>query len=323
MAKQVTFKTIFPAVSVPLNDDYSINEEEFRLYLRWIKSFYDRGIQGLVCNGHTGEITGLTRAERKRVTEICAEECGDIMTIISGVNCENTAESIEMAKEAKEAGADGILLMPPHMWLRFGMNPDAPFEYVKDVAEGADIDIIIHLYPAMTKANYPVETLIKMCKEIDHVKCIKMGTRVTPIYEHDVRLLRQECPDISLITCHDETLCVSWFPGMDGALIGFAGCVPELITDAWEVFKNPDKHSLKEAQEASNRIYPISQAIYGGGQPSGEAHARLKEALKQRGIFKSALMRKPVLPLDQGQKDWVEKGLRLSGLGKVDINQFR
>ena len=110
---------------------------------------------------------------------------------------------------------------------------------------------------------------------------------------------------------------------MDGALIGFAGCVPELITDAWEVFKNPDKHSLKEAQEASNRIYPISQAIYGGGQPSGEAHARLKEALKQRGIFKSALMRKPVLPLDQGQKDWVEKGLKLSGLGKVDINQFR
>ncbi|EFV00725.1 dihydrodipicolinate synthetase family [Pseudoramibacter alactolyticus ATCC 23263] len=323
MAKTVTFKTIFPAVSVPLNDDYSINEEEFRVYLRWIKSFYDKGIQGLVCNGHTGEITGLTRAERKRVTEICAEECGDIMTIISGVNCENTAESIEMAKEAKEAGADGILLMPPHMWLRFGMNPDAPFEYVKDVAEGADIDIIIHLYPATTKATYPVETLIKMCREIDHVKCIKMGTRVTPIYEHDVRLLRQECPDISLITCHDETLCVSWFPGMDGALIGFAGCVPELITAAWDVFRHPDQHTLKEAQEASNRIYPISQAIYGGGQPSGEAHARLKEALRQRGVFQSALMRKPVLPLDQGQKDWVANGLKLSRLPQVDMNQYK
>ena len=323
MAKTVTFKTIFPAVSVPLNDDYSINEEEFRVYLRWIKSFYDKGIQGLVCNGHTGEITGLTRAEKKRVTEICAEECGDIMTIISGVNCENTAESIEMAKEAKEAGADGILLMPPHMWLRFGMNPDAPFEYVKDVAEGADIDIIIHLYPATTKATYPVETLIKMCREIDHVKCIKMGTRVTPSYEHDVRLLRQECPDISLITCHDETLCVSWFPGMDGALIGFAGCVPELITAAWDVFRHPDQHTLKEAQEASNRIYPISQAIYGGGQPSGEAHARLKEALRQRGIFQSALMRKPVLPLDQGQKDWVANGLKLSQLPQVDMNQYK
>lgn len=161
MAKVKTFKTIFPAVSVPLNDDYSINEPEFRAYLRWIKSFYGKGIEGLVCNGHTGEITGLTRAERKRVVEICSEECGDVMTIISGVNCENTAESIAMAKEAKEAGADGILLMPPHMWLRFGMNPNAPFEYVKDVAEGADIDIIIHLYAR------PAGLLVKAAKALD------------------------------------------------------------------------------------------------------------------------------------------------------------
>ena len=65
MAKEVTFKTIFPAVAVPMNDDYTINEPEFRSYLRWIKSFYDKGMKGLVCNGHTGEITGLTREERK------------------------------------------------------------------------------------------------------------------------------------------------------------------------------------------------------------------------------------------------------------------
>ena len=323
MTKTKNFKTIFPAVSVPLNDDYSINEGEFRAYLRWLKSFYDKGIQGLVCNGHTGEITGLSRKERNRVIEICAEECGDIMTIISGINCENTIESIEMAKEAKAAGADGILLMPPHMWLRFGMHPEAPFHYVKDVAEGADIDIIIHLYPATSKANYPVESLIKMCKEIDHVKSIKMGTRVTSIYEHDVRLLMNECPDVSLIICHDETLCVSWFPGMDGALIGFAGCVPELICPAWDVFSNPDKHTLKEAQNWSDRIFHISQAIYGGGQPSGEAHAKLKEALVQRGIFSNGIMRKPVLPLNQEEKDWVAIGLERSELPVVDMNQYK
>ena len=108
MAKVKTFKTIFPAVSVPLKDDYSIDEPAFRAYLRWLKTFYGKGIEGLVVNGHTGEITGLTRAERKYATQICAEECGDVMTIISGVNCENTAESIEMAREAKEAGAEFI-----------------------------------------------------------------------------------------------------------------------------------------------------------------------------------------------------------------------
>ena len=60
----------------------------------------------------------------------------------------------------------------------------------------------------------------------------------------------------------------------------------------------------------------------GGGQPSGEAHARLKEALKQRGIFSSALMRKPVLPLNQEEKDWVALGLERSQLPEVDMTQF-
>lgn len=314
MSKVKNFKTIFPAISIPMFEDYSINEALLRKYVRWLASFDEIG--GLVCNGHTGEITGLTRAERKRVVEIVADEVGDELTIISGINCENTMESIEMAKEVKEAGADGILLMPPHMWLRFGMNPNAPFEYVKDVAEGADIDIIIHLYPATSKAFYPVETLIKMCKEIEHVKCIKMGTRVTALYEHDVRVLRQECPDVSLITCHDETLMTSWYPGMDGALIGFAGCVPELITAAWKAVKEQDYEKCREYAE---KLYPISQAIYGGGQPSGEAHARLKEALVQRGVFDNALMRRPVLPLDNQEKEWVKAGLEKSGAGKVTL----
>ena len=42
------------------------------------------------------------------------------------------------------------------------MNPNAPFEYIKDVAEGADIDIIIHLYPASagkeTKGRFHLKT---------------------------------------------------------------------------------------------------------------------------------------------------------------------
>ena len=315
MPKTKNFRTIFPAISIPFNEDESIDEALLRKYVRWLASFDEIG--GLVVNGHTGEITGLSRAERKRCVEVVADEVGDRLTIVSGINCENTKESIEMAKEAKEAGADAILLMPPHMWLRFGMAPEAPFQYIKDVAEGADIDIVIHLYPATSKAFYPVETLVKMCKEIPHVKCIKMGTRVTSIYEHDVRVLKAEVPHISLITCHDETLCTSWIPRMDGALIGFAGCVPEIICKAWKDFKNDAPISV--IRDDSDCIYHISQAIYGGGQPSGEAHARLKEALVQRGIFKNAIMRKPVLPLSQEEKDWVAEGLKKSNCGKVDL----
>lgn len=68
MAKVKNFKTIFPAVSVPLNEDYSINEPEFRAYLRWIKSFYGKGMDGLVCNGHTG---GDHRTDKSRKKTRC------------------------------------------------------------------------------------------------------------------------------------------------------------------------------------------------------------------------------------------------------------
>ncbi len=79
--KIINWKTIFPAICIPLHDDYSINEPELRRYVRWLASFDEIG--GLVCNGHTGEITSLSRAERKRVVEIVADEVGEQVMIIS------------------------------------------------------------------------------------------------------------------------------------------------------------------------------------------------------------------------------------------------
>mgnify|MGYP003623753491 CR=1 FL=1 len=47
---------------------------------------------------------------------------------------------------------------------------------------------------------------MEISKEITHVKAIKMGTRVTPVSEEEVRELRREAPDVTLITCHGESL---------------------------------------------------------------------------------------------------------------------
>ena len=49
----------------------------------------------------------------------------------------------------------------------------------------------------------------------------------------------------------------------------------------------------------------------------------MPQGLKQRGIFTSALMRKPVLPLNQEEKDWVALGLERSQLPAVDMEQYK
>jgi len=291
MGKQERWENIFPAICVPFNDDYSVNEAEFRTYLQWLAS-HDL-IDGLVANGHTGEIPSLKRAERKQVTTIVADEVGERVTVITGVSAEGTFETIEHAQDAQAAGADGILLMPPHSWLRFGMRQEAVVKFFRDVAEAIDIGIIIHLYPYGTKAFYPVETVIELAA-IPNVKTLKMGTRQMALYERDIRLLRRKTPDLTILTCQDEYLLSSLYVGVDGALIGFGCCIPEVITEAWKAVKDGDFAKTRQLQE---QIFPMAEAIYGIGQPSGDAHARMKEALKQREIFSSALMRPPVLPL--------------------------
>jgi 4-hydroxy-tetrahydrodipicolinate synthase len=294
--KKERWENLFPAICIPFNKDFSINEEELRHYIRWLSGF--NLIEGIVTNGHTGEITSLFADERKEVTKIVAEEAKDKKVIISGVSAEGTDEAVKHARDAQDAGADGILLMPPHNWLRFGMKQDAAIQLFKDVASQIDIGIIIHLYPHGTKAFYPVETLIEMAK-IPNVKSLKIGTRNMALYERDVRILRREAPDLSILTCHDEFLLSSMYVGVDGALIGFAGCIPELLCEAWRAVKDND---FVKTRELEDQIFPMSEAIYGIGEPSGDAHARMKEAMRLRGIFSSSLMRKPLLPLDREEK---------------------
>lgn len=302
---------IFPATCLPLNDDYSVNEGELRRYVRWLAGIDQ--IRGLVCNGHTGEITSLSPAERRRVTQVIASEVSGDVLVISGVSAEGTLEAIEHAQAAQDAGADGILLMPPHNWLRFGMKPETPVRFFERVAGAIDIGIVIHLYPAATKAFYPAETVIEMAR-IPNVKALKTGTRHMALYERDCRLFRRRVPQLSLLTCHDESLLSSMYVGVDGALIGFAGCIPELICEAWRAVKAGDFARTRELQD---RIFPMAEAIYGIGQPSGEAHARMNEALYQRGVFSTPLMREPVLPLDEAEKAEVCAALQAARVAPV------
>ncbi len=301
--KKERWENLFPAICVPFKKDFSINEEELRRYIRWLGEF--NLIEGIVTNGHTGEITSLFAEERKAVTQIAAEEAKDKKVIISGVSAEGTDEAVKHAEDAQDAGADGILLMPPHNWLRFGMKQEAAVQLFKDVASQIDIGIIIHLYPHGTKAFYPVETLIEMAK-IPNVKSLKIGTRNMALYERDIRILRREAPDLSILTCHDEFLLSSMYVGVDGALIGFAGCIPELLCEAWQAVKDND---FVKTRELEDQIFPMSEAIYGIGEPSGDAHARMKEAMNLRGIFSSSLMRKPLLPLDRDEKRKVKNAV--------------
>jgi 4-hydroxy-tetrahydrodipicolinate synthase len=288
------YRGIFPAMQLPFKPDLSIDEPELRRFAGWLAGH--RGIGGLVTNGHTGEVFALTAARRAEATRIVADELKAKIPVVSGICCEGIAEAIEHAQMARDAGAKAILVMPPHQWLRFGMRqPENVVDFFTAVGQGCGLDIIVHVYPASTRASYSFETLAALAR-LPWVKCMKIGTREMNKYARDVRVIRQANPDVTILTCHDEYLLASMVQGVDGALVGFASLIPRMIVDLYAAVCDGD---LKRAMQLQGQINPLKDVIYGGGEPTGDAHARMKMAMCLAGILKSPTVQPPTrLPVD-------------------------
>ena len=212
---------VYPATLCPFHADESIDEEGLVASIADVASV--PGIEGVVCNGHTGEIMSLSPAERAQVTRCVAAgvaqanaKTGRRVKVISGVSAEGSQEAIDHAIEAREAGAEAILLMPPHHWLRFGRSSATAVGFIEDVAAGGGVSIIIHQYPAWTKAGYTLAEMQEMVR-LPEVVMVKMGTRDMARWRYDYEQLKAVAPHVSITTCHDEFLLATLLEGADGA----------------------------------------------------------------------------------------------------------
>jgi 4-hydroxy-tetrahydrodipicolinate synthase len=303
---------VFPATLCAFHDDESIDEQGLRGYLCELAGV--EGIKGLTCNGHTGEIMALRPDERARVTRIAVEavgESGRDVKVVSGVSAEGSLEAVDHALAAKQAGADAILLMPPHHWLRFGRSSQTAIGFVQDVAADADVPIIVHQYPSWTKAGYTLDEMLEMVA-IPRVVAIKMGTRDMARWLYDYEQIKSAAPHVSVITCHDEFLLPTLLEGSDGALVGFAGFAPELMVELVHAALDGD---LARAKAAQKTVAPLARIIYNFGEPGCGAHQRMKVARWLMGTFPSPVFRRPVRPLPRAEIERIRTELEAIGFG--------
>lgn len=281
------FHGLIPAITVPFRPDYSIDDAELRRFAAWLGR--EEGVVALMTNGHTGEVFSLTPRERAEVTRITAEATQGICPVISSIVCEGIADAVEQAGWAKAAGAQGLDIMPPHHWLRFGFRREQVIDYFTAIGEATGLPLVVHVYPAWTKASFSSALLADLAR-LPYVRAFKIGTREMNKYAQDLKQIRAVAPEKALLTCHDEYLLASMVQGVDGALVGFASLVPGLINDLLKAVKAGD---LALAQRIQGQIDPLKDAVYGAGEPTAEAHACMKAAMQAAGILKDARMRPP------------------------------
>jgi 4-hydroxy-tetrahydrodipicolinate synthase len=154
------------AMVTPFRKDSSLDEITLRSL---VKRQVDEGINFLVPCGTTGENPTLTRQEHLRVVEITLEETKGRVPVLAGAGGYNTAEVIELAKEIKVIGADGILSVTPYY---NKPTQEGLYQHYKAIAAAVKLPIIVYSVQGRTGVNVEPATL-KRLSEIDYVVGVK------------------------------------------------------------------------------------------------------------------------------------------------------
>jgi 4-hydroxy-tetrahydrodipicolinate synthase len=154
------------AMVTPFRKDGSLDEITLRSL---VKRQIDEGINFLVPCGTTGESPTLAHREHLRVVEITLEEAKGRVPVLAGAGGYNTAEVIELAKELKSMGADGILSVTPYY---NKPTQEGLYQHYKAIASAVKLPIIVYSVQGRTGVNVEPTTL-KRLAEVDYIVGVK------------------------------------------------------------------------------------------------------------------------------------------------------
>ncbi len=145
------FGRLITAQVTPFSDHGSLNLDEARRLAAHLVDV--QGNDALVINGTTGESPTTSDAEKRALLEAVIAEVGDRAQVIAGVGTFNTEHTIELAKQAEQVGASGLLVVTPY----YSRPPqDALADHFVTVADATALPMMIYDIPH--RSGVPVET---------------------------------------------------------------------------------------------------------------------------------------------------------------------
>ncbi len=161
------FRGVFTAIITPFKSSGEVDEEAFK---KLIDFQIENKVNGIVPCGTTGESPTLSEEEQKRVIELTVQHVNKRVPVIAGTGSNNTSHAVEMTKFAKEAGADGVLLVNPYY-----NKPTQKGLYLhfKAIADAADIPCVVYNIKGRTAINVETPTLVKLMNDCENIVAVK------------------------------------------------------------------------------------------------------------------------------------------------------
>ncbi|HML15186.1 MAG TPA: 4-hydroxy-tetrahydrodipicolinate synthase [Xanthobacteraceae bacterium] len=168
MTARTSFQGSFTALVTPFKNG-SLDEAAFRGLVDWQLA---EGTNGLVPVGTTGESPTLSHQEHQQVVEWCIEQARGRAPVIAGAGSNSTAEAIEMAQGAEQAGADAVLVVTPYY---NKPTQEGLYQHFKAINDAIGIPIIIYNIPPRSVIDMSVDTM-KRLFELKNIAGVKDAT---------------------------------------------------------------------------------------------------------------------------------------------------
>jgi len=303
----VRFHGCLPANLLPFTADLEIDEPAYRTHLRWLADA--RGVTGIVANGHAAEVSSLDRRERTRALAIALDEVAGKVPVIAGIYSDGTLEAVELAKDAKAAGAAGLLVFPPTLFMWGAqVKPEMVLRHYQVLADRVDLPIVVFEYPPASGIGYSAETLTELCK-IPAVVGVKDWSNDIVAYERNLRALRASGRPVAMLSSFTMSLMASFLLGADGCISGMGSVAADLQAALFAAVKAGD---LAGAHRLNQRLAPLVAVFY--APPFVDMHNRMKEALVILGRIPAAHVRPPLTPVSEDERHHIRLALRAAGL---------
>jgi 4-hydroxy-tetrahydrodipicolinate synthase len=229
------------------------------------------GVSGIVVGGSMGEGAGLSEAELSEAVRIVREAVDDKLPVLAGIIADSSAEAVRLARAARDAGACGLQVPPPHF--RPSSDTSILEQYYRAITGGSGLPLII--YNVIPTAEAAVDSLQEIMDANPGVVGVKQSARNMHTLAALLATLRGK---VKIFSAIDDMVYPSFMLGVDGTISGTSAVFPRETRAILEAVKSKD---YRRALSIHERLAPIWRVI---DQPDFPARAKYVVTLTGRDV---------------------------------------
>lgn len=155
----IDWRGVFPAVTTKFRDDLSLDDTWNR---RHISAQIEAGAHGIIVSGSLGEASTLSSDEKIELVKLAVSESNGRVPVVCGVAERSTADACRFVERVQAAGAEGIMLLPPMLYVS---DRRETVTYMKTVARASELPIMIYNNPVSYKVDISPEGFEELADE--------------------------------------------------------------------------------------------------------------------------------------------------------------